>query len=727
MPTKDIEKRRESKRKSHAKRRSTPEGAERERVRALKFMNRMNASGREIEIPDVVDAARKESCRWSLWKFAQTYFPHYTYLEPAEYHPEVYSDLQSAILYGRSQAVAAPRGGAKDTIFAIAVIWAIAYGHKHWLVYGAATMKLAKAKVENIKVEIEENRLLYEDFPEMCHPVRALERSTLRCKGQRIKSGKGDAYFSRISWSQDEAVFASVEGADCSGAIITPVGLEGAARGMVKGEARPDFLAINDGETDEAARSEVMRKKIEGTIDQSLSGLAGPGKSIAKFFLCTIVCPGCISEKYTDPSQKPGWNGRRYSMVTSFPDREDMWIEYMRLWQEGKASGKDPDARIAHQYYVDNRAEMDAGAKLSWEDRYIRDIVEDGTQTEISALQHAYNLRVANGETAFFSEYQNDPLPENMNTIGLTSALVASRCSGYSQAIVPANCIKITRGIDVGARMLHSVTKAWMPNGDSFVVDYSWLQVEAPPGDLRNPRGGVRIALEAAVLEALRVMRGEAEEFPMKDSEGDDRYVDMTLVDSGFLEKTIYTFCNESGPRYRPIKGYGTKQGQKRYAPPQQKGKNKRPLFNCYVSKLSTGQLLWHINADYWKLFAQMRYLQEPDTNGSCSIFGMDPGKHRTFGNHIVSELFDAESQKWEEQSKHNHFLDANAYADCAGGMLGIRIQSLAAAPKRDDGTPVAQKVIPQKKVNGKRSSIPLRAQSNGGPRVTKKRIDTGW
>jgi hypothetical protein len=724
MPV-NIEKKREKDREYRRRIRSTEEGAEKNRVTALAAMNRMKAVGREISIPEVVNPERKESCRHSLWDFANTYFPHYTYLKPASYHPEIYADLQAAILYGRSQAIAAPRGGAKDTIFTIAVIWAIAYGHKKWLVYGAATMANAKKKVENIKNELENSQLLFEDFPEMCQPIRALERSPLRCKSQRIKSKDGDAYFSQIVWSQDEVVLATVEGADCSGAVITPVGLEGAARGMVKGEQRPDFLVINDGETDEAARSEVMRKKIEKTIDQSLSGLPGPGKSIAKFFLCTIVCPGCISEKYTDPSQKPGWNGKRYSMMLKFPDREDMWVEYMKLWQEGKASGKDPDARIAHAFYVANQQLMDAGAQMSWEDRYIRDIVEDGSQAEISALQHAYNLRVENGETAFFSEYQNNPLPENLNTIGLTSALVASRCSGYNQDIVPAHCTHITRGLDVGARTIHSVTKAWLPTGDSFVVDYSRIEVEAPPGDLRNPRGGVRVALEAAVLSALRIARSVAEDMPLTDSDGNKRYVDLTLVDSGFLEKVVYTFCNESGPRYRPIKGYGSKQGQKRYAPPQQKQKLKKPLHKCYVSKLSTGQLLWHVDADYWKLFCQMRFLQDPETNGACSIFGMDPTKHRTYGNHIVSELFDPETQKWEEQNKHNHFLDGTAYADCAAGMLGIRIVSLAAAPEKDDGTPVAPKVIPRPG-DKKRPKIPTPTQAKGGARVVKRR-ETGW
>jgi len=721
MAKQTIEQKREKDRLDKRRLRSTDEGAEKNRVTALKGMTRLRAIGREISIPPIADPDRRESCKDDLWEFANPYFPDYCYLAPATYHHEIYADLQAAILFGHSQAIAAPRGGAKDTIFAIAVIWAIAYGHKHWLVYGAATSKLAKSKLENIKIEIEDNPYLYADFPEMCHPVRALERSPLRCKGQRIKSDQGDAYFSRISWSQDEIVFATVEGAPCSGAIITAVGLEGAARGLVRGEARPDFLAINDGETDEAARSEVLRKKIEGTIDQSLSGLAGPGKSIAKFFLCTIVCPGCISERYTDPTQKPGWNGKRYSMITKMPDREDLWVEYMKLWQEGKSSGKDPDARIAHAFYVANQQLMDAGAEVSWKDRYIREMVEDGTPMEISAIQHAYNLRIANGETAFFSEYQNDPLPENMNTIGLTSALVASRCSGYSPGIVPAHCTKITCGIDVGAREIHKVIKAWLPNGDSFVVDYIRMPVEAPPGDLKNPRGGVRIALEAAVLSALRVLRSESEDFPLKDTEGADRYIDMTLVDSGFLEKTIYTFCNESGPRYRPIKGYGTKQGQKRYAAPAKKQKERRPLFNCYVSKLSSGQLLYHVNADYWKLFDQMRYLQDPETNGACSIWGMDPAKHRNFANHIVSELFDAESQKWTEQSKHNHFLDASAYADCAGGMMGIRILALAAVPERDDGSPVALKTVPTKRKPGERVVVPRPQPRQGGPRVAKR------
>lgn len=713
----------EKRRASYLKKISTEEGLTRHREQSRRGMARMKAIGREVFIPPCEDTNRKESCRNDLLLFCKTYFPHYTYLPFADYHLEIIKDFQSAIMYGRSQAAAAPRGGGKDTIFAMAVIWAIAYGHRKWLVYGGATFKLAKAKLENIKIEIEENQLLCADFPEMCVPVRALERSPQRAKGQRIKSHSGDAYFSRIEWGQDEIQFAVVEGADCSGSKISATGVEAAARGLVRGELRPDFLCVNDVETDEGARSEVIKKKAENTIDQSLSGLAGPGMDIAKFMLCTIVCPGCMSETYTDPSIKHDWNGKRYRMVEKFPDREDLWQEYMDLWRSGKSSGKDPDARIAHKFYVANRKEMDRGAVVSWKERYIQKITEDGSPREISALQHAYNLRVALGETAFFSEYQNDPLPENQDTIGLTASVVASRCGGYAQGIIPENAVSITAGIDIGARELHKVITAWMSNGDNYIVDYSRIPVEAPKGDLRNAKGHVKAALEAAILDALRLARSESEDFPMRDTAGNERFISMTLIDAKFQPKVIHKFVKESGVRYRAINGYGSKSGQKRYTPPDRKSKVKKLMYHCYASPVE-GKMVYHIDADHWKLFVQNRFAQDPGTVGACSLFGMDPAKHRNFANHIVAELYDPTTGKWEEQSKHNHFLDATAYSACAGGMCGIRIQSFAAKPDMNQQDVTSVKPRRDREHNeGPKMVSP--SQKSGGARVVKRRPDS--
>jgi hypothetical protein len=731
--TNAADRERERDRLKKQRKRATTEGAEKNRVSASKGMQRLRAVGREVEIPAVVDPVRRESCRMDLVKYYFTYYPAFTYLAPSPDHIRILEEMQLCILYGTRKALAAPRGFGKDTLCMIALNWAMSYGHRKWPVLGGAKKDDAEKKLENVKTEWETNDLLLEDFPEIAAPIRALERSPQRAKGQRIldvlevdEEGNPTAYFSYIKWGAEEFIFPAIHDAASSGASLTSASVDAAIRGKVRGPLRPDFAIANDVDTATSARSAIQCKARERVIEQDMLGLAGPGKSIGAFILCTILCKGCVADTFTDRGKKPAWNGERIAALKSFPDREDLWGQYMEMRREGQI-GEDRHGREAHAFYLKNRASMDAGAVVAWAERYDRNLLDDGEPAEVSALQNIYNQRCDNGEEFFFSELQNDPLPENQDTIGLTPKLVSSRCSGYSSGIIPAEAVRVTRGIDVGARQLHSVVKAWMANGDSFIVDYARYEVEAPTGDLRNPTAAAQVALEYALLSALRLARSEVEDFPMKDTEGNFREVDLTLVDSGFQDKVIYTFTNESGPKYRPIKGYGTRQGQKRYAAPNQKQKTRRPMYQCYASKLANRQILYHVNADFWKLFTQLRFLQDPETNGSTALFGMDPAKHRNYANHICAEIYDPVEQKWIEESPHNHFLDATAYADCAAGMLGIRIQALAAAPhgqgieNSELGMANAEKKANKAPREGRRVKLPAPAQSKGGARFVKR------
>jgi hypothetical protein len=724
--TNAADRERERDRLKKQRKRATTEGAEKNRASASKGMQRLRAVGREVEIPAVVDPVRRASCEFDLVLYARTYYPHYTYLEFAPYQIEILEDLQQCLLYGRSKAIAAPRGGAKDTLFMMAINWALSYGHRRWLAYIAANMDHAMKKVEIIKGEWEKNDLLLADFPEIAAPIRALERSPQRARGQRIldttevdEEGEPTAYFSFITWGVEEVVFPTVKGSKASGARITPGGLDGALRGMNAGNYRPDFACINDGETEKSVKSPVEIKNRTNVIKKGIAGLAGPGKSLPRFMLCTIMRKGSVADTFTDRQKEPAWGGKRIQALEVFPNREDLWEEYMRLRREGQMAD-DPDGRSAHEFYLLNQAAMDAGAVVSWAQRYIRDLLDDGQPTEVSALQHIYNQRCDNGEEYFHSEMQNDPLPENQDTIGLTAKLVASRCGGYASGVVPAGAVRVTRGIDVRARELHSVKIAWMANGDSFIVDYARYDVEAPEGDLRDPNSAARPALELAIEDALRMAQSEAEDFPMLDTEGNNRYVDMTLVDAGFLQDVICRFCKAAGPKYRPTKGYGTKQGQKRYAEPKQKQKNARPMFHCYRAKIANGTILYHVDADFWKLFTQLRFLQDPDSYGAVSLWGMDPAKHRLFSNHICAEQFDPETKKFIEESPHNHFLDATALANCAGGMLGIRIKASASAPVYDGDRAAEAPKKPDSR-SGRRVKLPAPLQNRGGARVVKR------
>lgn len=707
--------------------RSTEEGRAKNRAIAAKGMAKLRADGREVSIPQCQNPERRESCRLDLCEYYRTYYPHYVYLEPAPEHFKILQDMQRCILYGGKKAIAAPRGFGKDTLCAVALNWAMSYGHRHWPVYGAATKDDAVKKLENLKAEWETNDLLMEDFPEIAVPIRALERSPQRARQQRIldplefdDAGEPLSYFSYIKWGADEITFPTVRGALGSGASVSTAGLDGAIRGKNRQGTRPDFAIINDAETNESARSPVQIKNRTRVIEQDVAGLAGPGKTMATFMLCTIIQRGCVADSFTDRAKKPAWDGERLAALKSFPDREDLWEEYMRLRRVGQME-KDPHGREAHRFYLHNRAAMDAGAVVTWMERYNRNLLEDGEPEEVSALQALYNQRCDNGEEFFFSELQNDPLPENQDALGLTPKLVASRCSGYAQGIVPAGAVRITRGIDVGARELHSVTKAWMDSGDSYVVDYARIPVEAPTGDLRDPDSPARKALEMAVMQALRVAHSEAEAFPYKDSDGEERYVDLTLVDSGFLPDVVYLFCRQSGPRYKPTKGFGTRQGQKRYAAPRQKSKLTKPMHQCYASKTAKNVIVYHVNADYWKLFSQLRYLQDPETPGAASLWGMDPAHHRNFANHICAEQYDPTVGKWIENSAHNHFLDAHSLADCAGGMVGIRIQALASRPEFEGETEHKQPPKSHSTPSGHRIKIPAPLRNKGGSRIIKR------
>ena len=132
--------------------------------------------------------------------------------------------------------------------------------------------------------------------------------------------------------------------------------------------------------------------------------------------------------------------------------------------------------------------------------------------------------------------------------------------------------------------------------------------------------------------------------------------------------------------------------------------------------------MVYNINSDFWKLFTHNRFTQDPGTNGACSLFGMDPTKHRSFAKHICSETYDVATQKWTQKGP-NHFLDSTAYANCAAGCLGIRIRAMAAKPDRSDNepspSPPANRPAAQPKKKLIRLPAPMRKK--GGARVAQK------
>lgn len=674
-------------------------------AKQAELMSKKRAKARDLVIPEVKNLARRQRCKGNPGKFMLTYFPHRCYLPFSELHKEIIAEFHHRIRYGGRGALAAPRGFGKDAMCVMLVLWALLYGRLRYVVLIAINLTMSLEMMEEVKMELETNELLVEDFPEVCVPVRALERQAARSRSQTV-AGK----FTRMIWGSDDGGIRlpEIEGSASSGAKLVARGIESGIRGLTKDGERPDFVILTDIETDEGAASETVRKKNEKVIDKAIGALAGPGRVLRAFLLCTIICPECLAETYTDPALKPAWNGRRQKALEEMPDRMDLWEEYITTRRDGKETGSDPDGRGAHKFYLKHRKEMDRGAKVAWKENFAKHKMADGSQCEVSAIQRLMNIIADDGEATFFSEYQNAPVRED-DQIGLTKDLVMSRLNGYPEGVVPEACVRVVESLDVRARELHYNVKGYAQDGTAFTIDYGIIPVRAQSGEYLTQSAETQKALEAAILAALRFRRDEIrlqDGYPRAD--GDTRVqIDLHLVDSGWLPDVVYRFTKESGRRWRACKGDGSGQHMRRYTPPKPGAEGTRLGKHYYGSILKDkAVVLWHLDADHWKEHVHLRYLQPPETEGAWTLWGMDPKNHRLFASHVVAEVFNEEKNKWEKVKKHNHFFDTEHMNAAGAAMLGIhvlkkvRLQARDGQPEGvDEAPPVPAKRKPKRRL----------------------------
>ena len=299
-----------------------------------------NAALRDIgPIPPVKDPKRRESCRRNLEKFLKTYFPEKFGLPFGEAHHTVVSKIEDATLNGGLFALALPRGSGKTTICERAALWAIAFGHRRVVALVGASEDAARASLDEIKMEWETNDRLLEDFPEIAFPIRKLDGINNRANGQMVQGKR-----TRMTWSDTEAVFPTVDGSAASGSVIQVRGLTGRIRGMkaatASGESlRPDLVLIDDPQTDESAASPEQNRKRIAILTGAILGLAGPGKKISGVMPCTVIRKGDMADQILDNSRHPEWQGERRKMMVTFPANKKLWARYAEILQDGYRDG----------------------------------------------------------------------------------------------------------------------------------------------------------------------------------------------------------------------------------------------------------------------------------------------------------------------------------------------------------------------------------------------------
>lgn len=691
--------------------------ASQERTRDAERKRASRRDARVVVIPPCEDRARRESLEQNDIAWLMYYFgPDSEAEDPFWYEftsqqVEMIDAIRHAIQHGGDQALAASRGEGKTTLVERLLVKYTLSGVLTYSVLCAATGGMADNSLDAIKSAIEENPLLLADYPEVCVPVQALEGSPQRA-GTQVVSGirhdNGEEYSqhrSKFSWCGQEVILPRVPGSPASGAIIATRGLDAAIRGLKKKGKRPKIVVIDDPDTEDTARSEEQAKKLEDRIEKAIGGLGGQQRSVARVMMTTLQNRICVSYRYTDPQQKPTWNGKRFRYLITPPERVDMWDEYVQLRVTDMQNG-DKFGRNAHNFYLENREKMEAGAVVANPNRFDASILPDGSQAELSSLQHYYNEVARLGPEAVATEYDNDP-PEEMGIVesGITASRIQMRLSGYPRGIVPPGAVALTQGIDLRKPGAHWVVRAWMSDATNYVIDYGFHESH---GTTYGSDEGVERAINRVICERMEVVKENP--YMLPDSEVVD--IGMTLADSGWMTDAVYRACLTIGLGIYPAKGHGKSTGcaSPSFHTINRRSMDRKPGDGWFQSRQRVdGQTVWLVNCDTdrWKSFEHERWLTGDGKPGAAYIFGdmsdderrhlhqrmpQDAKDHHAFARHITAEIEVEEPirgvivRRWKAKPGrvNNHYLDASYLSNVAASMLGVRLLSPMASKKSE-------------------------------------------
>ncbi len=657
--------------------------AEKRRLQTIKSAEAVRAAQDIGIIPDTENPDRKAAALNSFQTFCETYFKEIFYLPWSEDHLRVIAKIEKAVREGGLFAMAMPRGAGKSCLCQVAVVWAAFDGSAPFVCLIAASAERAQNLLENIKTWLETNVLLQADFPEVCYPIKCLERIANRQKGQKHLGEP-----TRIEWSADKVVLPTISGSRASGVVISSSGMRGSdIRGQQHARpdgqvVRPRLVLIDDPQTTESAWSRSQSERRESILAGDVLGMAGPGKKIAGLMACTVIRPEDMASKILDREKHPDWQGERTKMIYSFPINEVLWSKYAELRADSLRN--DGDGAIATEFYREHREAMDAGSRVAWPERFNSD--------EISALQHAMNLKFRD-ESAFASEFQNEPILEDLGEEMLTSEQIAAKTNGHRQGVIPMGCNHLTMFIDVHQNALFWMLAAWEENFSGAMIDYgTWPDQKRDYFTLRDMQKTLMLAtggagLEAAVYAALEQLAQERLARIYYRDDGTEMRVEKCMIDANWGQTTdvVYQFCRQSIHSGILFPSHGQYVGASTQPFSEYKKKRGDRIGHHWRIPGSTGsRAVRHvlIDTNYWKSFVHARLGVLMGDPGCLSLFGHDAKRHLLLSEHLTAEyrvktMANGRTvDEWKNRANNpdNHWLDCLVGCAVGASLCGAEL-----------------------------------------------------
>ena len=691
------------------------EKAKQDNREAAAAVSREKSRGvREIgELPDVENPARRLKAMTDFRFFCESYFPNRFYLESSPSQIEVMADISGVIQDGGLMALAMPRGSGKTMMCECGVLWGVFFGYHPMAALIGQSGEAAEEMIESVKAELQGNDKIAADFPDLSFPIIKLDGIANRAKGQIYH----DAH-TWIEWKRKIVVFPAVRPVGwkdheiksqflrpdgytlASGCCIRVTSVEGRLRGMKHTRVsdgfvlRPSLLVLDDPQTDTSARSPIEIEKRTTNITKGAMGMAGPDKKLAGLMPCTVIQPDDLAERFLDRKKNPEWRGKKFKFFYEFPNNMEMWEKYRKL--RLKSMEDHGDISQATAFYKARRDQMDAGASVYWDQRFVKG--------EISAIQHGMNVLFKN-EEMFWSEYQNEPLPDNVekgNSLSVDE--VTQKLNGFNRRAVPAAANTLTMYIDVQQDLLYYVIAAWEENFTGYVIDYgAYPDQKSTYFTLSEAKKTLmsvsKAQLEGAIYAGLEKLAGDALAKDWIRDDGAAIKLNRCVIDANWHQSTdvVYRFCRQSvhaaillpshgryvGPSHKPMMEYRKKPGD-------------RVGLNWRIPKTpgrhNVRYLLYDTN--FWKSFLRTRFQTPTGDSGSLTLYGRNSTRHRMLADHVTAEYMirtegrgrTVDEWKLRPSRPDNHLLDCLVGCHVAAAVGGISLdenKTACRAPKK--------------------------------------------
>lgn len=705
----------------------------RDRSRQAEQSRKRYAIAAEInKIPPIQNKARREFCRKDLLLFLMTYFPNSTGLSLfGDAQVKVINRIEHAILHDGRILNCMPRGYVKSTISENAILWAVLYGHRRYGVVFGATGDEANAAISSIKTELSENEDLFQDFPEVCHPIRLMEGKPQKCVSQTF-----NGVSTYMQWTAETIVLPTIPGSVASGAIIRTKGYTSAARGMRYKrpdgvQARPDLIVLDDTQTEAVAISPSQVAKHLSTLHKSIMRTGGHGAKPTAIMNATCIQDGDAVDQLSDHRLYPAWQAAKVKMLPSMPSEKAMmhwegpYTTTRNAYDEDVVGDQQRAHLAATEYYRQHQEEMDEGAEASWNNIPL----EDG---EISAIQHAMNIKIDDGDAVFASECQNEPIKQLSGPDAeLTLDELKERTNGFAQYVVPAKSTQIVFHIDVHDTVLFYTVVAVDNQFSGWIIDYGTFPEQPQtyftvPNASRTLKAVIGTAnVEEAISQGVKLLVNSLCDREWKTPDGTVRHVCCGLIDVGYRPEQVAQGARMSdharilfgcrgigiGPIKKSMTEWDTSPARCQFAGPDPR----RPRWVIANETVDGLKVVQH-DSYYFKSLTASRLSQNRNVPGEWSLYGNHTVDHTPVIQHYLAEepvkmtAMGRTVTVWRTLNDNNHWFDTVVGCSVAATIMGIQPPgSSVVAPVAPKSPPPQQPSPPQQ------PKIKMKPIGNGG------------